>query len=312
MRIFILLLAIVLLGYLATGFYQVGPDERAIIRRFGQVVARPGPGLGFGFPAGIDRVDRVQVRTVRQLDVGFLPENVEDSAATPPGQFLTGDQNLVNIKLVVEYAIDDRESELEAYLASKDRVDSLLIRELEGLVAEWVAAQSVDDVLLTARAVLPRWLLSRLEGRLEAQRLGILVQRLSVDTVMAPIEVREAFEAVNQAQTAIRTREYQAEQDAEQRQREAMAQQFKLMQQAEAYRTEKKSFAIAEAEGFKNRLEQYQRLKKTNPDILKVIWWEEMGRMLIAMKGRGRIDILDDKLAPNGLDITQFLPPKKK
>jgi modulator of FtsH protease HflK len=312
MRLFILTAGLLFLGYLSTGFYQVGPDERAIIRRFGKVVSRPGPGLGFGFPYGIDRVDRVQVRTVRQLDVGFLPEATEDSAATPTGQFLTGDQNLVNIKLVVEYAIDDRESEVEAYLATRDRVDAILGRELEGLLAEWCAASSVDEVLLAGRAILPGWLTPRLEARLQPQRLGILVQRMSVDVVAAPSEVREAFEAVNQAQTAIRTREYQAEQDAEQRKREAESLQYKLMQQAEAYQNEKKTFATAEAEGFRKRLEQYQRLKTTNPDILKLIWWDEMGRILLSMKGRGRIDLLDDKLGSNGLDITQFLPPKKK
>ena len=63
------LLALLLIAYLLTGVYQVGPDERAVVRRFGKVVARPGPGLGFGLPWGIDRVDRVPVRTVRQLRI---------------------------------------------------------------------------------------------------------------------------------------------------------------------------------------------------------------------------------------------------
>ena len=54
-------------AYLLTGLAQVRPEERAVVRRFGQVVARPGPGLWVGLPWGIDRVDRVPVRTVRQL-----------------------------------------------------------------------------------------------------------------------------------------------------------------------------------------------------------------------------------------------------
>ena len=89
------------------------------MRRFGEVVARPGPGLWVGLPWGIDRVDRVQVRTVRQLDVGFLPDAAADLPATPPGQLLTGDQNLVNVKLVVEYAIEDRDGELEAFVVGR-------------------------------------------------------------------------------------------------------------------------------------------------------------------------------------------------
>src|SRR5438874_13815100 len=91
-------------AYLLTGVYQVGPDERAVVRRFGQVVARPGPGLGVGLPWGVDRVDRVPVRTVRQVRVGYDPE-AGAPGTTPQGQMLTGDQNLVNVQLVVDYAI---------------------------------------------------------------------------------------------------------------------------------------------------------------------------------------------------------------
>src|SRR5215218_9651554 len=97
LRYFLLLL---LVAYLATGVYQVGPDERAVVRRFGKVVARPGPGLGFGLPWGVDRVDRVPVRTVRQIRAGYEPDAAGESA-TRPGQLLTGDQNLVNVQLVL-------------------------------------------------------------------------------------------------------------------------------------------------------------------------------------------------------------------
>src|SRR3954452_21109403 len=97
------LLLLLVIAYHATGIYQVGADERAVVRRFGKVVARPGPGLGVGLPWGIDRVDRVPVRTVRQLRVGYAPEAAGEGG-TPPGQLLTGDQNLVNVQLVVDYA----------------------------------------------------------------------------------------------------------------------------------------------------------------------------------------------------------------
>src|SRR5687767_13939533 len=102
------LLLFALLAYLATGVAQVRPEERAVVRRFGKVVARPGPGLWVGLPWGIDRVDRVPVRAVRQLDVGYDPDAGDNLAATPPGQFLTGDQNLVDVKLVLECTADDR------------------------------------------------------------------------------------------------------------------------------------------------------------------------------------------------------------
>ena len=303
---------VIVLAYLATGVAQVGPEERAVVRRFGRVVARPGPGLWVGLPWGIDRVERVPVRTARQLEVGFAPDAVEDAGATPPGQFLSGDENLVNVRLVVEYAIDDRDGELEYYLAHQDRTDAVLTRAAETLAGEWVAARTVDEALLTGRAALPAWLTPRLTDRLAGQRLGVLVQRVSVDSLAAPNEVRAAFEAVNQAQTAISVRENEARLEGDRRARDAEAVRFKLLQQAAAYRTEKVALASAEAGAFTTRLDQYRRLKTANPDLLAAIWWDEMGRVLVGMKGRGRVDLLDQYLGAGGLDVTQFLPPKKK
>ncbi len=301
-----------LVAYLATGVSKVGPDERAVVRRFGKVVARPGPGLWIGLPWGIDRVDRVQVRTARQLDVGFKPEVVEDSSGDPPGQYLTGDQNLVDVKLVLEFAIDDRDGELENYVIQRDRVEAVLTRELDALAAEWVGGRPVDEVLLTGRAALPRFAMDRLPNRLKSHKLGVVVQRASVDFLAAPQEVREAFEAVNKAQTGIRTRENQAHQEADQRLREADAVRFRSEQQAAAYRIEKTTLATADAQSFLKRLEQHRRLKAVNPDLLAAIWWDEMGRTLAGLKARGRIELLDQYLGADGLDITWFLPPKRK
>src|SRR5438552_16014743 len=101
------LLILALAAYLLTGVAQVRPEERAVVRRFGKVVARPGPGLWVGLPWGIDRVDRVPVRTLRQVTVGYDPATASDAPGTgaPPGQLLTGDQNLVNVQFVLAYAI---------------------------------------------------------------------------------------------------------------------------------------------------------------------------------------------------------------
>src|SRR5215471_11419711 len=94
---YLILIAVAI--YLLTGIAQVRPEERAVVRRFGQVVARPGPGLWIGFPWGIDRVDRVPIHTTQQLTVGYNPDTWSDVAGTPAGQLITGDHNLVNVQL---------------------------------------------------------------------------------------------------------------------------------------------------------------------------------------------------------------------
>jgi membrane protease subunit HflK len=310
-RLRYLLPSLALLAYFTTGVAQVGPDERAVVRRFGRVVARPGPGLWVGLPWGIDRVDRVQTRTVRQLPVGFSPEEASDAPGIPAGQLLTGDQNLINVKLVVEYAIDDRDGELEQYVLHRDQVDAVLGRTTETLAAEWVGARRVDAVL-SGRAGLVGWVSARLPERIASARLGIVVQQVSVEFLSAPEEVRDSFEAVNQAQTAIRTRLNQAEQEAQRLTSEAEGVRLKLASEAEAYREEKLKQAKADADAFRDRLAQYQRLAPNNPDLLTALWREEMAKVLNTLKANGRIELLDDVLGPNGLELNQFIPTKKR
>src|SRR3954466_15358729 len=103
-------------AYLLPGLAQVGPDDRGVVRRFGKVVARPGPGLWIGLPYGIDRVDRVPTATVRRVPVGYRPES---TAETPAGQYLTGDQNLVNVQVAIDYAVGEQSGDLEDFVAQK-------------------------------------------------------------------------------------------------------------------------------------------------------------------------------------------------
>src|SRR5207237_5846009 len=99
------LLALLLVAWLLTGVTEVRPGERAVVRRFGRALdVQPRAGLWIGFPWGIDRVDRVPIEKVRRVAVSYSPlEGIDD---TPPGQLLTGDRNLVNVRVVVNWAID--------------------------------------------------------------------------------------------------------------------------------------------------------------------------------------------------------------
>lgn len=307
------LIPLAVVVYLLTGLVQVRPEERGVVRRFGQVVARPGPGLWVGLPWGIDSVERVPVRTVRQLTVGYNPETWSDTPGSPPGQFLTGDQNLVNVQLVLDYAIGETDQQLDDFVMHKDQVDATLGRVTEAAVSEWVASRAVDQVLLTGNAALPAWVMERLGERLTAFRLGVQVQRVSVSYLAPPEEVRAAFEAVTQAQTAIRTREFQARQEAAQRQRQADTIRYKLEQEASEYRESQLRQARADATEFAAQLAAYREVSNTNPDALAFLWWDEMRKALLGLKARGgRVEPLDAHLGTGGLDVTQLISPRKR
>jgi membrane protease subunit HflK len=308
-RLFFIVLLLLLVGWLLTGLTSVKPGERAVVRRFGKVVREVGAGLHVGWPWGIERVDRVAVDQVRRVTVGFQPGAEDSGVVTPPGQLLTGDHNLINMQVVVDYAVQP--DHVDDFVVQAARVDGLVARAAESAVAEWVAGRNVDDVLLTSKATLPAWLVRQTQQRVDPYRLGVQVQAASIAYLLPPEDVRPAFDDVTRAQTAIRTQEHEARQTADSKRREAAWKRFQTEQQAAAYVNERLRLAQTEADIFTKRRQQYQRLRQQNPDILAAIWWDEMGKVFERLSANGRIDVLDHRIGPDGLDITQF-PPRKK
>jgi membrane protease subunit HflK len=294
------------LGYLATGMIQVKPGQRAVVRRFGRVVAKPGPGLWIGFPAPIDRVDVIPIDLIRRVRVGYEPETADLEAVAPPGQLLSGDYNLVNLQAIVDYAVQDEDA--ENYVMNSDRVEGVIARMAESLSAQWIGARRVDDVLIRGKAELPGLLVKEIQESLQPYRLGVRVLGVSIPYLLPPDEVKSAFDDVTRAQTAIRTQEHQARQEAARRLREAESDAERIKHLTGAYVREQQISARAEAASFERRLEQYQRLRSENPNVLASIWWEEIGKLLAHLRENGRLDLLDNHLAGDGLDIT-IAPP---
>lgn len=299
-----------LIGYLLTGVTQVRPGERALVRRFGRVVDKPGPGLRIGLPYGMERVDRVPVDLVRRVVVGYEPDADETDQTTPPGQLLTGDHNLVNVQVLLDYSV--RDGELEDYVVQADRVDGVIARAAEAILAEWVAGRKVDEVLIRGKGELPALLVERTQARLEPYRLGVVIQRASVGHLFPPAEVKAAFDDVTRAQSAMRSQEYKAREEAAKRLRDAQAEKHRVEKMTAAYVNEQLVLAQAEAETFGRRLEQYQKLRRDNPHVLAGIWWEQIGRLFTQMKETGRLDLLDSHLGGDGLDITVMPQMPKK
>jgi membrane protease subunit HflK len=308
---------ILLVAYLLTGVTQVRPGERAVVRRFGRVAAVPPPGLYVGLPWGMDRVDRVRADFAQSIAVGYPRDWDDDGRATPPGQLLTGDHNLVNVRVELEYHVDQEtnEDQVVQYVLHADRTDALVARAAEAALAEWAAQRTVDDVLVRGKAVLPDWLPAKIQERIDPYGLGIRIRKADVADLLPPGQVKPAFDAVTSAQTAKGTRETKARQEADRLRREADRLRIRTEQATAAEVNAVLQRARTEAETFSKRVDEYHRLRRQNPNVLAALWWDEMGRLFLQMQQKGRIDLLDKHLAGDGLDITliapQVAPPKK-
>jgi modulator of FtsH protease HflK len=297
-----------LLGYAATGLYQVLPGESAVVRRFGRVLPeRPVPGLHLGMPWGVDRVDRVAVDHLRRVVVGYREGG---DAAMPAGQLLTGDHNLVNVQAAIYYKI--RPDQVADYVVQADRVDGLTARAAESVMAEWVASRTVDEALLNGKVGLRAALVEQVQERIKDYALGVEVLDAPVALIAPPDEVKPAFDDVAREQTRIATKQNNAEQEAESQWRTALSDKYRIGQETAAYTSGRMLLADRDAESFMNRLRQYREGRRTNPDYLRQIWEEERGKLFAKLKEGGRLGLLDDHLGPDGLDLNVAPLPRKR
>lgn len=103
---------LVLLIVVLSGTYSVDPGEVGVVRTFGRLSGRSEPGLHFAFPI-VQRVDVVDLAKIQRLEIGFRTEGEGAVKMVPAeAQMLTGDENIVEAQMIVQYQIADPEKYL--------------------------------------------------------------------------------------------------------------------------------------------------------------------------------------------------------
>ncbi len=296
------IVAALLSAYLLTGLVQIRPGERGVVRRFGRLLDRRlEPGLSLQLPWGMDRVDRVAVDRVQSVVAGYR-EDDGSGDTMPSGQLLTGDHNLVNVQVVLTYKVSPNEE--ANYVEQADRVDALLTRAVESVMAQWLAGRTVDEVLLKGKNDMRLILKEQTQARIEGYRLGVQILDARVTSIAPPVEVKRDFDGVALAQTRNTTLRNTAEQNVERERRMAEAEIYRIEQDTAAYLHSRNLLARQEADRFLKRLHQYQVGRQGNPYYLRQIWEEARGKLFARLKQNGQIDLLDHHLSANGLDLT--------
>ena len=137
--------------------------------------------------------------------------------------------------MAIDYAVGDGPTDLEEYVAQKDRVDGVIARETEAALGEWVSGRLVDEVLLTGNVALPGWLVRRVQERVAsvaAREFGC--SRRASRIWRRRTRYEAAFEEVNTAQTNARAQEQRAHQEAARLLRDAEATAYQDAQQSPA------------------------------------------------------------------------------
>jgi membrane protease subunit HflK len=195
------LLGLALAGYLASGVAVIPQDEVGVVRRFGAVTPDPwSPGLHWGLPWGLGRVDRVARDRARAVTVGARGSQAAPLSRSPDpvaDDFLTGDLNLVTVQALVQFRVVRPVDYLFATRSADPAIEALG----ESALARALASRTIDDVLTSARAEVAEQIRREVQTVADARHLGISVRAVRLAQVAPPGPVAPAFADVTRARS---------------------------------------------------------------------------------------------------------------
>jgi membrane protease subunit HflK len=208
-----LAMVVMVLVFLGSGFFTVGPQEKAVILRFGKPVgagqeALLTAGLHWSFPYPIDDVVHIPIAEIQKVSstVGWYfttPEQELSGTEPPPGgslnpaidgYVLTADQNIIHVRATLYYHIDDPLH----YVFDFTNAAVTIQNDLDNALIFSAARFNVDDILLRDQLSFRDTVRARVTALTEQQQIGISIDNCEVDKI-PPRQLKDVFSQVTTA-----------------------------------------------------------------------------------------------------------------
>ncbi len=272
-RFFQVVLLLIAVAYCFTGIYTVNPEEVALVLRFGKIAgATPAdrvkePGLHFAFPYPVDRVVKVPVRTVREVNITtftkasdplFMGRHkvVRSKDTVNPakeGYILTGDTNIILLELLVRYQVSD----VEKYLFRLGDPVEVIREAFRSAILEVVGSMHVDDILSRRRDDARRSIFESANGIITGMDVGVSLLSLEISQVEPPEILVDDFQDVTSALVEKSALIQEANGYRNSKIPEAKSRANRLIREAEIFRTQIVERARSDAAKFLVLLDEY-------------------------------------------------------
>lgn len=244
----LMIVALVLGVWLATGFFQIKAAERGVIQRFGQFIAVKPQGLGWRWPWPIETLTKVNIESVNSSDY--------------KSRVLTADINLVDLHFAVQYRYSDPVKVLFRVRDPKTTLNEVS----ESAIREIVGQSELDQVLVgSTRSEVTRRSKELIQRTLDFYNTGITVTSVNLTDVQVPEPViasqRDANKALADQERFIKEAQAYANGIVPVAQGAAA----RMQQDAEAYKAQ----VVALADGQTSRFTQLAEAYAQSPDITR-------------------------------------------
>jgi membrane protease subunit HflK len=252
----------VLIAWLLTGIYIVRIDQQAVVTRFGAVIdPRVMPGIHLALPWPIDRVTALKVQQLQRLVVGGeLADAVTGRAQPLQSQFLTGDQNIISMRVVVQYSVGVPAD----YLFRTQDVARSVGAAVETALAERVAGRNVDAVLTTEKQNVQDEVRAEAQRILNDYRAGVLLSTVNMESAVPPPEAADAFRDVASARADSSRIVSEAQGYANDEIPKARGEARQMLEQAQAYKETKINMAQGDAARFTEVAAEFAKATEVN------------------------------------------------
>jgi membrane protease subunit HflK len=278
-----LLLGLIFLVWMASGFYIVYEGQRGIVLRFGKLLETTMPGPRWHLPYPIESAEVVNVAGVRSVEVGY--RNNVKSKVLKESLMLTDDENIVDVQFAVQYIL---KSPTE-YLFNNRTPDEAVLQAAETAIREIVGKSSMDFVIFEGRAEVAARAHKLMQEILDRYGTGISVSKVTMQNAQPPEQVQAAFDdAVKAGQDRERQKnEGQAYANDVVPKAKGMA--ARLTQEAEGYRQRVIEQAEGDASRFRQIVAEYNKAPQVTRDRLYIEAMQQIlsntSKVLIDQKG---------------------------
>ena len=280
------IITVVLLGWLATGFYRVQPEEQGVALIFGEWVGTTQPGLNYNLPAPIGDVQRPKVTRISRTEVGFSSggeERRSDLVRSVPQEslMLTGDENIIDVNFVTFWRIKDA----GLYLFNIRSPDRTVKDASESALREIIGKSGFEFARTQGRVRIEVEAQELVQRILDQYGSGIEVTDVQLQKIDPPGIVLDAFRDVQAARADKERKVNEATAYLNEVVARAEGEAEKIVNEAEGYKEQKIALATGEAQRFLSVYAEYLQQKDVTRrriylETMKVIM-RDMDKVLI-------------------------------
>lgn len=279
---------LVLLLIYAT-FWRIEPAERGVVMRFGEYVGTLLPGPNFQLPRPVDEVIKVNVEQIRPFTVNAT--------------MLTGDENIVDVEVAVQYKVKD----VTNYLFKIADPDATVQRVTESAIRDIIGQNTLDFVITRGRSEIGVGAIELIQQILDNYDSGIEVTSVNMQPAKPPEQVKAAFDDAIKAREDEQRRINEAEAYRNEIDEKAQGEAARILLQAEAYKEQVVAEAEGEARRFEQLLVEYEKAPEVTRKRLYLDAIEEVlgdnPKVVLENKGGNSLMYLPlDKLMDRGSD----------